>query len=262
MLVIVATPAIARQASDRMTAAEEAAVQQALDRGALMYAYDQAAWLGTDDLLAKDKSVASRSGGWIVDGPADAPELTFIDKDADHPHAIYVADFKEGSLVSSHVVAAGRGAELTPEQSRLVAALRTARAAIIAAKPTMCSSAPFNTIVLPPRSPAEPALVYFLTPQTDSKAFPFGGHYLVPVNRDGSVGAIKPFAKSCAVISEEPDKQPAAMVISHLLDPTPTEIHVFESLEAKMPVYVLTTQNQKIWSVEGGRIRLIDQSKK
>jgi hypothetical protein len=246
-----------------MTAVEEAAVQQALNRGALMYAYDQAAWHGTDDFRSKAGQVMSLSGGWIVDGPAETPELVFVDKDEADPHALYIADFRDGRLVSGHVLGAGDDNHLSPMRKRMVAALRTARKALAAAEVAMCVDKPFNTIVLPPTFPQAPILVYFLTPQTETNTFPLGGHYLVTVMPDGSVASIRPFTKSCAPMAiDGKGKPPAALVITHLLDPTPTEIHVFSSLDMHLPLYVVTTQNEKIWAVEGSRIRLVDQSKK
>ena len=40
------------------------------------------------------------------------------------------------------------------------------------------------------------------------------------------------------------------MTVSHLLDETPTEIHVFSMFAAGLPVYVITVENDHIWSVE------------
>lgn len=85
--------AAAQPSAVQMSSAEQAAVQQALDRGTLIYAYDQAAWHGTDDMLAKIENPNEVLGGWIVDGPVNAPELVFYDKDEADPHAVYVAQF-------------------------------------------------------------------------------------------------------------------------------------------------------------------------
>jgi hypothetical protein len=45
----------------------------------------------------------------------------------------------------------------------------------------------------------------------------------------------------------------AALFITHLLDPVPTEIHVFSSLVAHVPVMV-GTRDGRIWAVDGTRI--------
>ena len=54
-----------------------------------------------------------------------------------------------------------------------------------------------------------------------------------------------------------PAGRPEALVVTHFLDPTPTEIHVFSSLAAQVPIYVATTQNKHVWSVEGSKIRIV-----
>jgi streptogramin lyase len=46
-------------------------------------------------------------------------------------------------------------------------------------------------------------------------------------------------------------------MVSHLLDPTPTEIHVFSSLASGYPVAVSTTKNGKMWLASGSGIALL-----
>ena len=81
------TSSVTAQNSD-----EAARLARARARGALLYAYDRAAWHGTDDLRTKLPDFAQRVGGYIVDGPAAAAQLTFFDKGAgdrgrSHPFA-------------------------------------------------------------------------------------------------------------------------------------------------------------------------------
>lgn len=260
--LLIAGTTVAGAAASRMTAAEMQAVQQALNRGALLYAYDQAAWHGTDDFLAKaDAATRARSGGWIVDGPADAPELVFVDKSPD-PHALYVADFKDGKLIASRLTDAGDDTALSPMRRRMVAALVSARAALGADRAVFtCGKAPFNTVVLPPTEPDAPIPVYLLTPQTERDVYPLGGHFRADVESSGRV-TIRAFTKAGL-----PMRRPAAggksveaLVVSHLLDPTPTETHVFSSLAAHLPIYVVT--GDRLWAVEGNRIRALEREKK
>ena len=51
--------------------------------------------------------------------------------------------------------------------------------------------------------------------------------------------------------------KPSAIVVSHLLDSVPTEAHVFSSLTSRLPIYVVTTSNKRLWSIEGSSIRLV-----
>jgi hypothetical protein len=259
LALIAASPLCAAPPKAEIEAAEEAAVQLAVDRGALIYAYDQAAWHGTDDLKAKLPDYPSKVGGWIVDGPADATHLVFYDKDEADPHAVYVADFRGRALVSGRVLGAADDRNLSPERKAMIAARRAAVEALIAGKSRQCKPQSFNTVVLPPAVAGGVTLVYFLTPQTDLKAIPMGGHYRVEVAADGRAGKPRAFANSCMEMPFENEKgeRPVALVITHLLDRTPTEIHVFSSLAVGLPIFVATTQSKRMWSVEGSRIESI-----
>jgi hypothetical protein len=253
--------AAAAPARDHMTSAEAAAVQQALNRGTVIYAYDQAAWHGTDDMVTKVPHWQDVLGGWIVDGPTETPELVFFDRDEAAPHAVYVADFKDNKLVSGHVLGAGDDRTLSPARIRMIRAREAATRAMVASDIPRCKDKPYNTVVLPPETPGGPILVYLFTPQTSNDSLPFGGHYLTEVSADGKAGPFRHFTKSCAEfpINGDGKTKPTSLVITHLLDPTPTEIHVFSSLSARKPLFVATT-NDKIWSVEGNSIRLLDQT--
>jgi hypothetical protein len=236
--------------------AEEAQLREVARRGALLYAYDQAAWHGTDDMVAKLPDFQNRVGGWIVDGPAEAPELVFFDKPGTHP--VYVARFRDGKLVSGEIAGAGAG-ELSAPRRQLIAARAAALEALGASASRGCSEAPMNSVVLPPAAPGEPTLVYVLTPQRAMDAYPFGGHFLIPVDPSGRAGPIRRFTRTCVEISlagARKGKKLAALGIIHLLDRVPTEIHVFTSLVAHLPVTVGTSDG-RAWWVDGTAIRLI-----
>lgn len=254
-LLIAGTPARSQQSTPpvAISAQDQALVDRAARRGKLIYAYDQAAWHGTDDALAKAPDLAPKIGGWVVDGPPEATEFLFFDKDTTKPHALYVARFRDNKLVEGHLLTDAEDRSISPSRLKLIAALNAARDAARAARIGNCSDKPFNTVVLPPETPNGPTLVYFLTPQTTDDTLPFGGHYLIEVAADGTAGTPTPFAKSCIAL---PAKQPnaAALLITHLLTPVPTEIHVFTSLSARLPLFVGTTQNQLLWSVNGTEI--------
>jgi hypothetical protein len=267
-LVALAPSAFAQApAAPRMSEAEQTQVQHALDRGTLIYYYDQAAWHGTDDLLKKIPNPEGKVGGWIVDGTADAAEIVFYDTDEADPHAVYVAKFRGSELVSSRLLDPGDDRTLSPSRRSMIAAKRTASNALAESEVARCVDKPFNTVVLPPGKQGEPTLVYFLTPQTRNATLPFGGHYLVPVGADGTPGKIRAFAKSCGELETGKDGNKAeALIVTHLLDATPTEIHVFTMMAARLPLFVMTSQNNRVWSVDfvsgRARIRIVDPGKK
>ncbi len=236
--------------------AEQAQLREVARRGALLYAYDQAAWHGTDDMVAKLPDFQNRIGGWIVDGPAEAPELVFFDKEGARP--VYVARFRDGKLVSGEVAGAG-ASELSAPRRQLIAARKSALAALAASDSKGCSEAAMNSVVLPPAAPGEPTLVYVLTPQRVMDAFPFGGHFLIPVDASGRAGRVRRFTNTCLEISLSAIPKGATMAsltVTHLLDRVPTEIHVFSSLAAHLPVTV-GTRDGRIWWVDGTAIRLV-----
>lgn len=250
----VAAPAAA-QPADSMGSLMPA-VQTALNRGALLYLYDEAAWRGTDDLRDHFPQLLPLAGGYVVSGEQTSVELTFYDRSKSK--AIYRANFADGKRISSGPPAADRVA-LTAIEQRLVAARGTALNAFQGAKVNVCSKSTPNVALLPPKSPTDPVRAYLMTPRTTMKALPMGGHFQVDVAADGKAGTVRAFTKSCLEMSFAGDGkgEPKALVLSHLLDPTPTEIHVFSSLTGKIPIYVVTTSNQKLWVVEGSRIRLL-----
>ncbi len=228
---------------------EQATIDAAMRRAHLMYWYDQAAWHGTDDMLANGKEVAGRIGGWIVDGPAEEPLLIFYSKGSD-PVPTYIARFRNGRLVEGRVARDDERNLITPARKRLIDAVAAARDALQRAKVAGCSDKPFNTIVIPADVEDGPVRVYFLTPQTATDSIPFGGHYLVEVDANGATRPVRRFTNSCiSVPTRQPDgAKSVALVISHLLDPVPTEIHGFSAMAARVPVFV-ATRDKRTWRV-------------
>lgn len=250
---LAAWPATAGPAS--VTPAEQALVARASARGGLIYAYDQAAWHGTDAMIAALPDYAARVGGWVVDGPADAPRLVFYTKA--HDRAVYVVQYDHGRLTSAHAVAAGEDEALSPLDRQMIAAVEAARAALLADKAVFrCTDKPFNTVVLPPDIPGGAIGVHFLTPQVSNDAIPFGGHYEVEVDAGGRAGPVRAFSKGCLAAPTHPDlpkgARPTMFVITHLLDPVPTEVHVFSALALRLPVGVATVApTPRLWPVNG-----------
>lgn len=256
LALLLAAPAAA-QPGERVAAtpAEQAAVALAAERGALIYAYDRAAWLGTDAMFRAVRDPANAVAGYIAEGPADAPRLIFFDRQRT-PQAHFVAQLRDNRLVSGRLLRPDEDRTLSAEVMRRLQALATATAAMRTAGLRACGSGPFNTVVLPVDPASGTIRVYFLTPQPDNDHLPFGGHYAIDVAADGRAGPPRAFARSCLSMPIRPPQgAAAALTISHVLDPTPTEIHAFSSLALGKPIFVLTTQPApRVWTVAGGRI--------
>jgi hypothetical protein len=119
----------------------------------------------------------------------------------------------------------------------------------------------YSTIVLP-RGDGPGWLAYALAETSDPNLVLVGGHYRATVSADGrTVLHCRSFTNSCLVLEKNPKGTPpgvelAAYTVSHLLDNTPTEIHVLLNLLYGKPLYVVTA-DRRFWYVDGGKIRLL-----
>lgn len=228
---------------------ETAALKAAETTGLIIYRHDHAAAVATDAafLLPQFKKDA-RVRGWITEEQPDRILVTFIDQS---PAALYrVSVSRDG--IAGPANALETPATLTPFE----AGAANARAAAMASEFQSCSER-YNTVVLPlPRSDApENSWVVYLIPGTKkANVVPLGGMYRLEIN-GSNVISMRGFTRSC--ISLQNDSEAVALMVSHLLDPIPTEAHVFWSTWAKKPLYISTPPNGTVWAVEGGEIRLV-----
>lgn len=251
----VAAPALAKPASKAsapLSAEEQAGVALAIDRARLLHAYDQAAWHTTDAMrrdVPKETLVTIR--GWVVtpdgngasDGDDDYRVTYYSGAPGTGHRAVYSVVWTGGTDVRDAKLHAAGDDQLSAEETRLVAA----SGAVPEQGPLRCANARFNRVILPRSSADEPDLVYLLTPQTEAGSIPLGGHHRSAV-KDGKVLSSRAFSNSC--IAMPLGAKTEGFVISHLLDPTPTEIHFFSALAGQKPVYVITTQNERLWVAE------------
>lgn len=232
-------------------------------RGAAIYAYDQAAWHTSDTMVAKHlpESAMRAIRGWVVEPRGDTLTVTYFGEEDGKPYAIYIADFADGAVSNERVPDAGStDRALTPLGLRFAAA-RVAATRAAAALPR-CSQRNYNSVVLPPEADGT-IPVYLLTPQVENDQYPMGGHHEIDIAADGTVAGLRDFTKSCLTIGApgtNPGDKPVGLYLTHLLDPHPTEIHVFTSLAAHYPIFV-GTSDQQVWSVEGTRITRLDPKK-
>jgi hypothetical protein len=240
----------AEDARPQALSQEQTDIQLALDRGTRLFNYDQAAWHTTDAMLV-DVPDPSGAGirGWVVTPDDKGLRVTYFGVAKSTLFGIYSAIWTSKEVTDRKRIPPGPGSKLSLDEQRLVAARDAADPDGLS---TCAKNKPFNTIILPGRTSADPISVYYLTPQTQNNLFPLGGHHRIDV-KDGKVAAKRTFTKSCIDlnrIQQDSDDRVAAFVISHLLDPTPTEIHVFSVLAAEVPMYVSTISNKAIWAVE------------
>lgn len=255
LMIPVASGALAKP-PPAPSATEQAAISQAIERGRLIYAYDQAAWHSTDELRRRMPAASMPAdGGWVVEPRGDLLTVTYYGVEGETLYTLFQADMRGSKVVQSRVFGPKDDRALTPETLALVRARQAAMR--VGTGKARCTSGPFNVVVLP-QGAGQPTLVYLLTPMQTAGEYPFGGHYRIDVGPDGAVVSERAFTLACLNIGAPPAGagDGAMAVVSHMLDPTPTEIHVFMSLWMGKPVGVITSPKE-VWSVDGDRIERI-----
>lgn len=258
LLSILVSAAILLAAHSPSRAAQDASIQRAIERGKTMYLYDRAAWVTTDDLGTRlPQNRLTEIGGWVVTSSASGLHVDYFGKDSAADRVIYSADVNGKTVSNATVYPAGAGPMLQELALRMARALRAAWTEVGRRSDWRpCTNAHFNTIVLPPE-PDGTIPVYFLTPQTEAESFPFGGHYEVDITVDGRTAATRAFTRSCITMTKPSPgtgPAPALMFLTHLLDPHPTEIHVFQQYYVGVPLVVGIPDPRSFWKVEGGTV--------
>ena len=236
-----------------MSADHAEAVQTAVNRAQNLYTYDQAAWHTTDALLAAvPEATLQTIRGWVVTPEGEGYRVTYYSGDPGSPHrAVFSAVWNGGTKVADGKLRVDGDDQLSADEERLAAASD----AVSSEGKMQCADRPFNRVILPHAGTGGADLVYLLTPQTQTGSIPLGGHYRAEV-KDGRVVAERAFTNGCLDLPV--DKDAEALVVSHLLDPTPTEIHFFSVFAARKPIFVVTTKSERIWAAEvsGGQARM------
>ena len=227
---------------------ESLAIAAAETIGRAIFKHDRAAAVATDAALAQRAFKRDRRvRGWVTEASQGGIAVTFIDQT---PSAIYRV------MVSPAGQAGPLLALEAPEPlTAYEAGAAGARAAALEAPFQACSKT-YNTVVLPSKAGADSGWVVYLLPgTTQQNAVPLGGTFRVEV-RDGAVVSQRAFTRSCVVLNRGP--RTGAMIVTHLLDPVPTEAHVHWSLWAGTPMYV-TTPGGGLWSIKQGVILKVDE---
>ena len=232
--------------------------QIALNRGQLLYAYDQAAWHATDAMIADAKkrglmdALPQMLGGWIVMGTPDEPKVLFFDRHGNDPRAVYIVHLADGGtrVASMQFVETEEDRRIDNEGLSLIHARDIALSSLAGVELLRCAKGLWNTVVLPPDEPGGPSLVYVLSPQDTLDIAPAGGHYRIEVSADGKPSPPHAFSKSCINLpTDQAEAKPTGLMVTQLMDPVPTEVSVFTMFVTKLPLYVLTTANEHTWVV-------------
>jgi hypothetical protein len=95
-------------------------------------------------------------------------------------------------------------------------------------------------------------VIYFLAEGPLKSDIVIGRHFRI------SGDAVEPSSKSCLSLGT-PKPNMAALFVTHLLSPTPTEFHVYLTLRHKVGLFVRTSAGT--WLVDNGTIKLMDPPK-
>lgn len=239
------------------------AVNAAIDVGTQLFVHDVSAARASDELVRrkvyeKDKRIR----GWITDVDSERPSVivTFIGDVEGSPRALHrVTVPMEGGMKYEAL----KPAQPLEESAAARWKARNLAIADIEKRDDLCSSH-YNTVVLP----AEPARgevirVYMLAATSKTGVIVAGGHFRYEYSVDGKhLESVRTFTKSCIEIpaSEDEKGEPAGFMLTHLLDPTPTEIHVFLGRLHGQPVFVGTEAG--IWAVQGREIYFMEPREK
>lgn len=219
--------------------------------GRAIYLHDQAAAVASDAVTTlkafRQDGKQGRLGGWITEQREAGIVVTFLSSEPE-PRARYRVTVGSEGRVVGDVEALPESAALTPHELGAARARNTAAKAEFAP----CSRS-YNTVVLPDLREGGGWIAYLLPGTTKQGIVPVGGSYRLDLDTTGErILKQRGFTRSCIVLESPRDS--VGMMITHLLDPMPTEVHVFWSLWAGKPMHVGTSAG--LWKIEDGRVTM------
>ena len=227
---------------------DQAALKAAEERGLQIYIHDHAASIVSDEVVPlMTSTVRQRVKGYITEAKGGVIVVTFYGRgEGDGLYAWYRAavgpDGRLFGTVSQY--------EVPQALSEYEEHAANARETGMNFEFQPCAQN-YNFVVLPKPGGWQ---VYLLPGTTQDDVVPYGGTYRVDTDATGRImTANRAFSKSC--ISFRTNADTKALTVSHLLDPQPTEAHVFWQLWSGHSIYLITTQNSLIWPINEGRIK-------
>jgi hypothetical protein len=234
---------------------EAALIERAERLGRAIYMHDKYAATATDVVEAHGVDLVKIGArGWITEARPDGYTVTFVAGGLPPWRSVCVVTFT-GNEEPNAILTDG---DLTETQSAMFRARQFAIESIERPRP-----GPYNTVVIP-RDDAPGWLAYALAATTDPNIIVVGGHYRATVAPDGlTLLEHRGFTKSHLDLPRRPkdippDAELAGYTVSHLLDNTPTEIHVFLNLQCGKTFFV-ATPDERFWRIEKGKIRLVER---
>lgn len=235
----------------------QAAVTRAEFLGRQLHLHDRAAWLATDAMLAdrRMRKLRDKVRGWLTEPSAHGIRVIFIDDSAE-PRRLFQIDVDESERLTEATIEAPE--PLGPD---LLAQLRARK--LVLAQSFMRCARQYNAVTLPS---SDGLRVYLMPAFARRNVYPLGGYHLFETDAAGTkILSSRKFTNGCIELDETAKDAPprkdgfkamGTMMFTHLLDPQPSEVHVFVSLYASQPFMLATTENEMLWEVGRGRIAL------
>lgn len=225
-----------------------ARVRAAEQTGREIFRHDQAASAATDALFEVRGFKRNRQlRGWITEAKGDRVLVTYIGQaKGGQPTARYRVWVDSQGRVEGKPSVLREPEPLTPFE----AAAARAQSQEVEFQP--CAER-YNAVVLPAGESLQKWRKYLLPGTTQHGIVPLGGSYRADIDLATGETEVRGYTKTC--IQLESPREAVGLMVSHLLDPEPTEVHVFWSLWAGKPMYVAITEPRTLWSIEEGKIR-------
>ncbi|HYJ52763.1 MAG TPA: hypothetical protein VEW04_06290 [Allosphingosinicella sp.] len=234
-----------------LSRAQRNTLDAAVQRGRILGAIARAGIVATQDMLSRVSDPAGAGiSGWLAEPEGNAVTVTFYAEGdgGAPPSAIYKVTILGGRATARDVFLAGERPALTGHLARMAAA----RKATEGLDHQACGGEDFNVLVVPPAAPDAPIDVYQISPQTARGSYPLGGHFKTTIAPDGSVASSRGFTNAClnvAAADVVAGQRPEPIAVTHLLDPLPTEIHVFLAIWTGHPLIVVAGDPQRLFAV-------------
>lgn len=189
--------------------------------------------------------------GWVFERSVGDYRITFVGEARDGtPIALYQVQVD----ASGNVLDKMRKLDKSPLSSRLAAQYEAGKNAALVDYESC--SAEYQTLALQDAGGSQQGWQTYLLPRSSyADVIIFGGSYLVDMTASGAqartVTALA--AEGCSVLSNPAGA--AALQQDGAPDTGPNELHVFLSLQAGKPLYVVSEDHT--WLIQDGRIRLM-----
>jgi hypothetical protein len=223
------------------------------ERGRALYAYDQAAWHGSDALMALHPDTKGLSryicrktpAGWVVSvGKWNDAHDQFL--------VLYEA-------VQSPKSTKFEARKLDPPVKAKDELTGMERAQELAIKEFVGEKRPYNVAILP--APAGNLYVYVYPGQTKEAVWPIGGDVRYTISADGKqILEKRQLHKAIMDMEYNPDKLPAAGVHMHLQSDVPEDTDVLYVLtrQPSIPEYIMINPEKMFIVSTNGSIELQD----